>query len=66
MELITSTAPAKPSWANKTTAAKHYKVCSRTITNWQAVGLLVFFKIRRVVRYDLVASDALLKEHGMI
>ena len=59
--------PASPRpWANKAATADHYKVSIRTITNWQALGLLVFFKIGRVVRFDLAASDALLKEHGMI
>jgi hypothetical protein len=66
MQTATDDSGAKPKWANKVTTAKHYNVCERTITNWHALGLLVFFKIGRVVRYDLVASDASLKEHGMI
>ena len=53
-------------WANKIRTAAHYRVCPNTITKWQALGNLEFFQIGRVVRFDLVASDALLKEHGII
>lgn len=66
MEKATNDSELRQRWANKEAAAEHYAVCERTITNWHALGLLVFFKIGRVVRYDLVASDASLKEHGMI
>jgi hypothetical protein len=66
MENTANNPDPKRTWANKVKTAEHYSVSPRTIQTWQAVGLLVFFKIKRVVRYDLVASDALLKEHGMI
>lgn len=58
--------PTPRPWANKATTAAHYKVSPRTITNWKGLGLLVYFKIGRVVRFDLAASDALLKENGLI
>jgi hypothetical protein len=58
--------PTPRPWANKVTAAAHYRVSPRTITNWKGLGLLVYFKIGRVVRFDLAASDALLKENGLI
>jgi hypothetical protein len=66
MENTTEKPGPRPKWANKVKTAEHYDVSPRTITNWKALGLIVFFQIGRVVRFDLVASDALLKEHGVI
>ena len=53
-------------WANKGATAKYYGVCPNTITKWQALGYMACFKLGRVVRFDLVGSDALLKENGVI
>jgi hypothetical protein len=41
-------------------------VSVRTITKWKAIGLLVGFKVGRVIRFDTAASDASLKEYGMV
>jgi hypothetical protein len=51
-------------FADKRTLAERYGVSPRTITNWMRAGLLAFFKIRRVVRFDVVACDAALRQHG--
>lgn len=53
-------------FADKTTLAKRYGVSQRTITNRMSAGLLAFFKIRRVVRFDVGACDAALRQHGFI
>ena len=51
-------------FADKTTLAERYGVSPRTITNWMSAGLLAFFKVRRVVRFDVAACDAALRQHG--
>jgi hypothetical protein len=51
-------------FADKRTLAERYSVSPRSITNWMNAGLLVFFKIRRVVRFDIPACDAALRQHG--
>lgn len=61
-----TTTEAAPKWATKKKLAKHYGVCPRTISNWTALGYLVFFKIGRVLRFDIAACDASLKEFGLI
>ena len=53
-------------WVPKTKLARRYGVSPRTIANWQALGLLVFFKVGRVVRFDIAGSDASLKERGLV
>ncbi len=45
--------------------AERYGVSPRTITNWMNAGLLVFIKIRRVVRFDIPACDAALRQQGL-
>ena len=52
-------------FANKQTLAQRYGVSHRTITNWMQAGLLVYFKIRRVVRFDVPACDAALRQKGL-
>lgn len=56
----------KKHWATKSWLAKHYDVSVRTITKWMRIGLLVGFKVGRVVRFDTAASDASLREYGMV
>jgi phage terminase Nu1 subunit (DNA packaging protein) len=56
----------KKHWATKSWLAKHYDVSVRTITKWKAIGLLVGFKVGRVIRFDTAASDASLREYGMV
>ena len=53
-------------FADKRTLAQRYGVSSRTISNWMSAGLLAFFKIKRVVRFDIPACDAALRQHGFI
>ena len=51
-------------FADKRTLAERYGVSPRTITNWMSAGLLAFFKIKHVVRFDVVACDDSLRQHG--
>ena len=53
-------------FADKKTLAERYGVSSRTISNWMSAGLLAFFKNKRVVRFDIPACDAALRQHGFI
>lgn len=53
-------------FADKRLLAQRYGVSQRSITNWMSAGLLAFFKIRRVVRFDVAACDASLRQHGFI
>ena len=53
-------------FADKRTLAERYGVSPRTISNWMSAGLLAFFKIKRVVRFDIPACDAALRQHGFI
>jgi hypothetical protein len=48
-------------FTNKAGIASHYGVSPRTINEWMRVGLLVFIRVKRVVRFDIEASDELLK-----
>lgn len=52
-------------FADKKMLAERYGVSPRTITNWMNAGLLVFIKIRRVVRFDIPACDAALRQQGL-
>lgn len=51
-------------FADKRLLAQRYGVSQRTITNWMSAGLLAFFKVRRVLRFDIPACDAALRQHG--
>lgn len=53
-------------FARKATMIKRYDVCERTLEKWMNAGLLVFIRVRRVVRFDIEACDRSLMEHGFI
>lgn len=46
--------------------AKRYAVGKRTIQNWMNAGLLIYIRVRRVVRFDAEACDKVLREHGFL
>jgi hypothetical protein len=50
--------------ANK--LAQRYGVSVETIKVWKRGGLLVFFQIRRVVRFDVKACDDSLRNNGLL
>jgi hypothetical protein len=49
-------------FADKKTLAERYCVSRRTISDWMNKGLLVYFKVRNVVRFDIPACDAALRQ----
>lgn len=53
-------------WTTKKKLAEHYGVSLRTISYWMSLNILVFFKIKRVVRFDVSACDAVLNERHSI
>jgi hypothetical protein len=59
----TSTSPERR-FTDKAGIAAHYGVCRRTINAWMRLGLLVFFKIKRVLRFDIAACDECLRRNG--
>lgn len=44
-------------FAKKLELAKRYAVGVRTIEKWMQAGLLVYIRVRRVVRFDVAACD---------
>jgi hypothetical protein len=53
-------------YAKKCELAKRYAVGERTIERWMQAGLLVFIRVRRVVRFDITACDKSLLEYGLL
>jgi len=66
MHIRNSSTDPKKNWLTKALLAKHYEVSLRTITKWMSVGLLVYLKVGRVVRFDLAACDASLKQYSIV
>jgi hypothetical protein len=53
-------------FGDKTTLAGRYGVSKRTINEWMRAGLLIYIKVRHVVRFDLLACDESLKKYSML
>jgi hypothetical protein len=49
----------------KETLAKRYNVSVRTITDWKRAGLLVYFQVKNVVRFDAAACDQSLRNNSL-
>lgn len=56
----------KSKFAKKAALAMRYAVGERTIEKWMNAGLLVFIRVRHVVRFDVEACDKSLLEHGFL
>jgi excisionase family DNA binding protein len=46
--------------------AAYFDVSPSTVKHWVKTGILVFIRIRRVVRINVEASEALLRKHGYL
>ncbi|MFO1500189.1 MAG: hypothetical protein U1G07_17670 [Verrucomicrobiota bacterium] len=46
--------------------ADRYKVCEKTIRNWMEMGILIYFRVRRVIRFNITACDDSLRDHGYL
>jgi hypothetical protein len=53
-------------FARKRELAKRYGVGERTIERWMQARLLVFIRVRRVVRFDIAGCDQSLVEYGLL
>lgn len=53
-------------FAKKSDLAKRYSVGERTIDNWMQAGLLVYIRVRHVVRFDTEACDKSLLAYGLL
>ena len=67
---LSGQAPSSSSEQNpfvtKIALAKRYGVCESTIEKWMAARILVFLKVRRVVRFHVAACDQALRERGFL
>lgn len=43
---------------------ERYGVTRRTITKWKTAGILVYFQVGKVVRFDVLACDSALRRFG--
>jgi len=50
-------------YGTKRELAARYGVTVRSITAWMRKGLLLFFRVKRVVRFHLASCDASLRQH---
>ena len=50
----------------KEVLAQRYGVCGRTIEKWMKAGILVFFKVKRVVRFHAEGCDETLRKRGFL
>jgi excisionase family DNA binding protein len=55
MNPVSASLPVSPfqSWVDKNGLAKHFDVSPRTISNWQAAGLIPFVRVGHVVRFNV-------------
>ncbi len=63
--MVTNSNTERP-FTNRNGIAARYGVARRTINEWMRMGLLVYFKIRNVVRFDVAACDKSLLDNGML
>ena len=53
-------------FVTKEALAQRYGVCDRTIEKWMKAGILVFLKVRRVVRFHVQGCDEALRKRGFL
>ena len=46
--------------------ARRYGVCDRTIEKWMKAGILIFLKVKRVVRFHVEGCDEALRKRGFL
>lgn len=61
-----STVQAHKPFVTKEALAQRYGVCDRTIEKWMKAGILVFLKVRRVVRFHVQGCDEALHKRGFL
>lgn len=63
---VPSSSPEQNPFVTKIALAKRYGVCESTIEKWMAARILVFLRVRRVVRFHVAACDQALRERGFL
>lgn len=58
--------PEQKPFVTKEALAQRYGVCDRTIEKWMKAGILVFLKVRRVVRFHVQGCDEALRKRGFL
>lgn len=61
-----NTVPVQKPFVTKEALAQRYGVCDRTIEKWMKAGILVFLKVRRVVRFHVQGCDEALRKRGFL
>ena len=60
-----NTRSPKP-FVTKEALARRYGVCDRTIEKWMKAGILIFLKVKRVVRFHVEGCDEALRKRGFL
>ena len=53
-------------FVTKEALAQRYGVCDRTIEKWMKARILIFLKVRRVVRFHVEGCDEALRKRGFL
>jgi hypothetical protein len=61
-----SAPPVQKPFVTKEALAQRYGVCDRTIDKWMKARILIFLKIKRVVRFHVEACDEALRNRGFL
>lgn len=56
----------KKPFVTKEVLARRYGVCDRTIEKWMKARILIFLKVRRVVRFHVQGCDEALRKRGFL
>ena len=58
--------PDQKSFVTKDALARRYGVCGRTIEKWMKARILIFLKVKRVVRFHVQGCDEALRKRGFL
>lgn len=58
--------PEENRFITKDALARRYGVCKGTIEKWMKARILVFLKVRRVVRFHVEGCDKALRKRGLL
>jgi hypothetical protein len=61
-----SAPPDQNSFVRKDVLARRYGVCGRTIEKWMKARILIFLKVKRVVRFHVQGCDEALRKRGFL
>lgn len=63
---IQTSVQSETPFVTKDALAQRYGVCGRTIEKWMKARILVFLKVRRVVRFHVEGCDEALRKRGFL